>query len=248
MAEPILIMGKSGTGKSTSLRNLPPEQTIILSPNAKSLPFPGSAKNYVRGKNFFVNNQMMGGSDDPKNELEKMDLKLFIRTVAEQATKVRYLVLEDFTHYFSARIFSKNFLNQNSGNAAFQRWNQFGADVYDTIFKDLQNLRPDLYLILLHHTALNDEGYHAFKSPGKLLDSTIDVPSYFTYIFHSLTIDAETGTQYVFQTNKNSIYHAKTPFGCFEQLHVPNDAKAVLDKIDAYTGMGAPAPAATPAQ
>jgi hypothetical protein len=184
---------------------------------------------------------MMGGSDDPKFPLEKVDLKQFIRTVAEQAKQVRYLVIEDFTHYFSARIFSKSFLAQNSGNAAFQRWNQFGADVYDTIFRDTQNLREDLYIILLHHTALDEEGYHAFKSPGKLLDNTIDVPSYFTYIFHAMTKQAEKQTQYVFQTNKDSIYHAKTPLGCFPNIYVPNDMKAVLDTVDQYRGLAQPA-------
>lgn len=239
MAELILVMGKSGVGKSTSLRTLPPSQTIVLSPNAKSLPFAQSAKNYVRGQNLFVNNNMMGGSDDAKFALEKVDIKAFIRTVAEKAPGVRYLVIEDFTHYFSSRILSKSFLAQNSGNAAFQRWNQFGADVYDTIFRDTQNLREDLYIILLHHTSLNEEGYHAFKSPGKLLDNTIDVPSYFTYIFHAMTTQSEKQTNYVFQTNKDSIYHAKTPMGAFPELHIPNDMKVVLDTIDKYRGIGA---------
>ncbi len=136
----------------------------------------------------------------------------------------------------SARIFSNQFMGQNSGNAAFQRWNQFGADVYDTIFKDLQNLREDLNVILIAHTTINDQGYHALKTPGKLLENTINIPSYFTYIFHTLTKDTESGTEYVFQTNKNSIYHAKSPLGCFDDIHIPNDLKPAMDAINEYKG------------
>ncbi|KKM22041.1 hypothetical protein LCGC14_1629320, partial [marine sediment metagenome] len=99
MAELILYIGNSGTGKSTALRNLPPEDTIILTPNGKSLPFPGGRK-FIRGENFFINNNLIGGSKTPKNELEKLDLKEFIEQVANN-TKRKYLVIEDFTHFVS---------------------------------------------------------------------------------------------------------------------------------------------------
>jgi hypothetical protein len=237
MAEPILIMGKSSTGKSTSLRNLPPNQTIILTPNAKSMPWKGGDAAYERGKNMFVTNQISNGSKDAKFPMETVGLKQIIRAVAEQAPHVRYLVVEDFTHFFSARIFDKSFLNRKTGSEAFQRYTEFAADVHDAIFKDLQNLRKDLYLILIAHTDVDDQGYHAFKAPGKLLTEKIDVPSYFTYIFHSMTKEDPKGVHYVFQTNKDSIFHAKSPMGAFSQLHVPNDLKPILDAVDEYRGI-----------
>ena len=39
-AEVILYIGDSGSGKSTALRNLDPKETVIITPNSKSLPFP----------------------------------------------------------------------------------------------------------------------------------------------------------------------------------------------------------------
>lgn len=232
MAELILYMGNSGVGKSTSLRNLPPKDTIILTPNGKSLPFPKGAQ-YIRGTNLFINNNLKGGSDDPKNELEKLDLQEFIRQVA-QHTKVKYLVIEDFTHFFSARIFSEAFLAQNSGNAAFQRWNQFGADVFQSLFEDAQNLRDDLYIIVLHHTDVKDDGTIGFKSPGRLLDNTIDVPSYFVYVLHGVVEESDQGASYLIQTNKDTVRQAKTPYGCFTELRVPNDLSQVLDRITKF--------------
>ena len=47
MSEMVAIVGNSGTGKTTSLRNLNPETTFIISVTGKSLPFPKAKKNYV---------------------------------------------------------------------------------------------------------------------------------------------------------------------------------------------------------
>lgn len=46
-AETIAIVGESGTGKSTSLRNLNPEETFIISTTGKPLPFRAWKKKYI---------------------------------------------------------------------------------------------------------------------------------------------------------------------------------------------------------
>ena len=232
MAKLILYMAPSGSGKTSSLRNLEPKTTMIMSPNGKPMPFPGGAKNYVRGRNLFVNNNLTGGSADPQNALERLDLREFVAQVSKNATHIKTLVIEDFTHFFSARIFSDDFLSQNSGNAAFQRWNQFGADVFQSLFED-STLREDLYVVVLHHTEIKDDGTHGFKSSGNLLDKTIDVPSYFTYVFHGVTKSGDNGTEYLMQTNKDATRQAKTPPGLFDK-YVRNDMKEVLERITAY--------------
>ena len=47
-AETILILGESGVGKSTSLRNLNPEETFIICTTSKPLPWKGWKKNPPR--------------------------------------------------------------------------------------------------------------------------------------------------------------------------------------------------------
>lgn len=234
MAELVLYMGKSGVGKTSSLRNLPPKETMILTPNSKSLPFPGSTKNYVRGVNLFVNNQLTGGNSDSTIPLEKISVKSFITQVALHATHVKYLILDDFTHFFSARIFSTEFLSQNTGNAAFQRWNQFGADVFQALFEDAPTLRDDLFIIVIHHTEVKEDGSVGFKSPGKLLDNTIDVPSYFTTVLHGVILNDDNGPLYRIQTNAVSGRQAKTPPGAFKDLYLPNDMLPIIEKLKAY--------------
>jgi hypothetical protein len=220
MAEPILYMGPSGCGKSSSLRNLPAEQSVIIKPNAKSLPFPGGDVNYVVGKNMIINAELDAVSS-------------IIQHVNDNLPDVKYVILEDFTHTFSARIFSPSFLSRNSGGEAFQRWNDFGASVFQAIFAHSQKWRADLYIVVIHHTEIKEDGTIGFKSAGKLLENTIDFPSYFTYIFHGVVQQTDTGSQYMIQTNKDSIRQAKTPYGVFP-TYIPNDMKVILDRITDY--------------
>ena len=46
MANAVIILGKSGTGKSSSIKTLNPKDTIILNVLGKKLPFKGSSSLY----------------------------------------------------------------------------------------------------------------------------------------------------------------------------------------------------------
>lgn len=237
MAELLLYMAKSGSGKTSSLRNLPPEETVLITPNTKSLPFPGGDKKYtVSNKNRIVTNKLSGDPSLPADNFAHYSIEMLLKLISDHQKHVKYIVLDDFTHFFSARIFSPEFLARSTGGDAFQRWNDFGADVFQSLFQSSDKLRDDLYIIILHHTELKDDGMEGFKSPGKLLDNTIDVPSYFNYIFHGVVQDTEAGTQYLIQTNKTKQRHAKSPYGVFtkDELYVPNDMLEIIKRINAY--------------
>lgn len=55
-AETILILGESGCGKTSSLRNLNPKETFIISTTAKPLPWRGWKKNYTKWDTKDTNN------------------------------------------------------------------------------------------------------------------------------------------------------------------------------------------------
>lgn len=238
MAEMLLYMAKSGTGKTSSLRNLPTEKTILITPNSKSLPFPGGDKNYTIGRNRIVTNQLKGDSTlDRDSDLSAYSIEDLLKIISDSQPDVKYVVIDDFTHFFSARIFSQQFLDEGKGKNPYERWNVFGSNVFQALFEQSAKLRDDLYIIILHHTELKDDGSAGFKSPGKLLDNTIDVPSYFTYIFHGLVEDTETGPRYLMQTNNTSARQAKTPYGLYDlktELYIPNDMMAVIKRIEKY--------------
>lgn len=54
MANAIIILGKSGTGKSTSIKSLDPKTTIVVNVLGKRLPFKGSNGLYSKeNKNLY---------------------------------------------------------------------------------------------------------------------------------------------------------------------------------------------------
>ena len=220
MAELVLFMGKSGCGKSTSLRNLDPKKTVIISPNGKSLPFPKGSE-YKIGENRILT-----------NELDS--IQSVIQHVNDNMPTVNTVVLEDFTHYFTARILSPAFLARSKGGDAFQRWNDFGASVYQSVFSKAEQWRDDLMIVVIHHVQLNEDGTVGFKSSGKLLENVVDPPSYFNYVFHGVVEMTENGPRYMMQTNKDAILEAKTVAGAFPEFRIFNDMEKVLTRIREY--------------
>ena len=220
MAEVIIYMGESGCGKSTSLRNLDPEKTVIISPNGKSLPFP-KGNQYILGENRIAT-----------EELD--DIKTVIGVVSDDMPNVNVIILEDFTHYFTARILSQKFLNRNTGGEVFQRWNDFGFSVYQTVFADSTQWRDDLIIVVLHHTQIKEDGSIGFKTSGKLLDNLVDPPSYVTTVLHGVVEDTDKGTRYMVQTQKDTIRHAKSPPGMFAEMRIFNDMAKILDRVREY--------------
>ena len=64
MGESVLVLGESGAGKSTSLRNLNHETTYLISVIGKRLPFPGFSKKYKQTDgenkgNLFISDNYM---------------------------------------------------------------------------------------------------------------------------------------------------------------------------------------------
>lgn len=214
----ILVQGLSSTGKSTSWENIPSDQAYIITPNAKPLPFRGSAKKYSEAnKNIKVTNQL---TDIPK----------VLKAISDSLPNVKYVLIDDFTHYQNARMMDDTFM-QNKG---FEKWNAFGRDIFKSLTGVTETLRDDLYIVYNSHVELKDNGDVTFKSSGKLLDNTIDVVSYFTYVFHTDVQTKGDKIDYKFLTNNNGSKQAKTPKGCFSELYIPNDMKLAIDTIQAY--------------
>lgn len=79
-AETIAIVGESGTGKSTSLRNLNPEETFLISTTGKPLPFKGYKRKYKEikkeGSEWVGNYYVSSKYDKIINILKIVNLKM----------------------------------------------------------------------------------------------------------------------------------------------------------------------------
>lgn len=221
-ATQILTIGEQGTGKSTAWETMSPATTVILTPNSKPFPWPGSSKDYVVGKNRIQTKELT-------------QVPALLEKINKDMPQITAILIEDFTHFFNARTTSKAFAARKLGNDAFAKWGELAADVAACI--DIgDTFRNDLAIVYNAHTEMNDDGLIAMLTPGKLLDRDIKPPSYFTYVLHSLAVKGEKGIEYKFLTNKNGTHDAKSPRGCFKELLIPNDMKLVLETIRQYQG------------
>lgn len=223
MAEVIILLGQSGSGKSASLRNMPVNESIIISPNTKPLSFKGGDKKW--GKRKILAETM----NDIKPWLEK----------ASKGT-VKYVIIEDFSHYFHNMIMSPRFMAQGDGNAAFQRWKVLAKDTMSNVFFAQKELREDMKIILLHHVEETQAGKEVFKIFGKLLGESLDPVSYVRIVWHCRVIMEKTdlNERYVIQVNDDGTKQAKSPMGMFQELYQPNDLYKLLQVVEEYDKEG----------
>lgn len=223
MALPILLIGDMGTGKSTSFRDLPPDQTIIIKPNSKDLPWEGAMDDYSPAKkNLFTT--VLFKQDPTTKELGAWDI---MQSVNQYAPHIKYIILEDITHYMNDRMMNEKFIKRDD----WGKWNEFGADVFSIAVKDFEKFRDDLTIIIVGHTELKDNGQIGMLTAGKLLDNTVKVPSYFTYAFHTRVFKANNKLEYKFQTHNDGVYLAKTPLGCFTEDFIDNNMLQAINRI-----------------
>lgn len=225
MALGIMVLGKAGSGKSTSLRNLDPTETFIIKANNKELPFLGVGLDYKE----FNNTTHQGNTIQCKN---LRDLEGLILSLA-QAPHIKNLVIDDFSHYITERVLSTGFI----ADTGFSKWNQLGADINKGIIETIKNMtREDLNVIVIAHTDMKEDGTLSFKSSGKLVDNLIDPLSFFTYTFHAMVMQEGEEVSHKFLTQFDGIHQAKNPIGIFDaktELYIDNDLYYIIEKIRA---------------
>jgi hypothetical protein len=219
MGKMILVEGAPGTGKSRAILNLNPETTLIIKPNNKDLPFPGSRVKYVDGVNVVKTTDFA----DVRSTLEAVNKGTHFKTV----------IIEDITHLFSKRVM------HDASDTGYAKWTNLAIDAFSALVDMEEQFREDLTVIIIGHTQVDKDqnGFNTYvlQTPGKLLENVIKIPSYFTYVLHT---DVEEGLDgiptYYFLTNRDgSGKEAKSPEGCLN-LREPNDYALIIEKIDAY--------------
>lgn len=161
MAKCVLIMGKSGSGKSTSMRNFTPDELGIINIMGKELPFRNNFKTF--------NSRKYG-------EVSKAIL---------QSTKSSVVV--DDAGYLMTDYFMKN---HASGNG-FSTYNEIGDGFYTMIENAKTKLPDDrIAYFVMHETGDELNGVKP-KTLGKLLDEKVCVEGLFTIVLRSIYKDGK---------------------------------------------------------
>lgn len=213
MSNVICIMGESGAGKTTSMRNLNPETTYYFDCDKKGLSWKGWRSQYnAERKNYMK-------TDDQCTILNVM------RNINDRAPHIKTIIVDTINGIMVADEMRR------SKEKGYDKWVDLAAAIYDLIDYALV-MRDDLTIIFVAHTQTerDDSGYSftRIKTSGKKLDK-ITLESKFPVVLLAKVIDGK----HVFETHAN-FSTAKTPLGAFEESTVDNDIAKVLEVLKDY--------------
>lgn len=237
MAFCILVMGESGSGKTTAMRNLPPEKTLYIDADGKGLQWRGWRQQYTReSMNYFA----ISDKQKIRDLLEMVNL----RKIVKQRKDAQGRVVKDYESG-SAAFEAVEYIVIDTINAImvddemvrmkdknYDKWADLAAAVYG-IITDALHMRDELTVIFLAHTQterddVTGQTWTHVKTSGKKLDKIV-LESKFSNVLYARANNGE----YVFETRANNST-AKTSMGAFDEPTVGNDIVEVLKRLEDY--------------
>lgn len=213
MSRAILILGESGSGKTTSLRTLDPQTTMIIDADRKGLSWKGWKKTYsIAQKNYFQTSDI-SKIERVLTRIDEGDLSHIDTVVIDT---INACMIDDEL----ARMKEKG----------FDKWISLVTSVWNIITK-ASLLRSNLTVIIMAHTQTeSDETGYRFtriKTSGRKLDKYTPESKFTTVL-----LAKKHEEKYVFETQANNST-AKSPMDCFDAI-IPNDMKFVVDTLKRY--------------
>ena len=216
MSNAVLVIGDSGTGKSTSIRNLNPQETFIINVINKNLPFRGALKNYTRLSSDGATGNLYA-TDDAKNIIRTL------KHINEKRPEIKNVVIDDFGYLIMNDFMRKALIK---GYDKFTEIAKGFADVLECI----KTLRDDLFCAVTMHIETDKQGKTKPKTVGNMIDQYVCIEGNFTHVFHTIVNDGK----YRFITNNDGVHMAKNPLEMFDSLYIDNDLTFIKDAIHNY--------------
>lgn len=157
------VLGRSGTGKSYSLRNFDPNEVEIINVQGKILPFKGAGK-----FNLF--------NTDDADEI--------VEAIKDAAKKYKRIVVDDFQYVMA------NEFMRRSAEKGFDKFTEIGRHAWD-IANVVRELSSDVIVYIMCHTDTDQEGFERLKTIGKLLDDKIVLEGMSTIVLKTSVSDGK---------------------------------------------------------
>lgn len=231
----ILVLAKSGFGKSTSIGEIPelgikglnPSTTYLISAVNKPLPFRGANKKFV----MTTYDNPTAGNRVVTNDAEQV--ANLISMVGHPDSPFETIVLDDM-NYISQDYYMKNALK---GGWDTPKKIGYGMGL---IFDAINSVPENKTVICLAHfeeykDKNGDSISYRYKSTGNMVDQYITPEGKFEIVLYGkATFDnKEKKSIREFVTNDDGVYPAKSPVGMLD-LYVPNDLGYIVDAVKAY--------------
>lgn len=218
MSKVIGCMGESGAGKTTAMRNLPPDETFYLDCDKKGLNWKGWRNQYsVEKKNYYSSDSFTIVS----NILDKIDKQ-------EDLQHIKYVVIDTINGMMVAE--EMRILAMQSGDKR-SAWSDLAQNGWALINKCL-TLRDNLTVIILCHseTISDDNGVirTRIKTNGRKLEKLV-LESKMTTVVWAVRQDGN--YKFILSADGST---CKVPLGAFEADECENDITIVLKALEEY--------------
>ena len=224
MANNCIILGRSGTGKSTSIKNLNPKETVIFNVLKKRLPFKGSNALYnIENKNLFIID-------------EYTQLIQYLDAINTKALHVKNIVIDDMIYIMRKEYFRR------AKEAGYTKYTEL-AQHFQQIISTCENMRDDINIFFILHSEdiTSDNSITGYKvsTIGKLLDSQYNPVEVVPMVLYSdIKYDDKGNATYGFYTHRtmNGTIEipAKSPNEMFSEDFIPNDLALVVKAMNEY--------------
>jgi len=216
MSNTILIIGESGTGKSTSIRNLNPEETIIINVLGKPFPFKSARKKYI-----YLSEDRMSGNLFSTDDNSKV--MAIIRFVNQKRPDIKNLIIDDFSYLMT------NEYMYRCMERGFDKYSEMAKNSWQ-IIRECNATREDLCCFVMSHSESDETGRMKCKTIGKVLSNKVVLEGMVTCVLHSIIYEGK----YKFLTQDSGTHMAKSPMGMFESKLIDNDLNYVKEKMNEY--------------
>lgn len=204
MGIPVLIYGRSGSGKSRSLKGFGENEIFLTNVVGKPLPFRGRFKYTVTTCDY---NKILSG-------------------LAKMPTKTA--VIDDAGYLMTAKFMQEHSLPKK-GSSSFDMYNTIADDFWKLLRFITQNLPADVIVYIIMHEEGDELNGMKLKTIGKLLDQKVCIEGMVAVCLRCMT----DGDKHWFSTQSNGSDLAKSPEGMFEK-EIDNDLKLVDTTIREY--------------
>ena len=224
MANICIILGASGTGKSSSIRGLEPKETLILNVLRKKLPFKGSNAMYnSENKNLF-------NIDDHTGAINLLE------ACNKNAPHIKNIIIDDAIYIMRKEYFKR------AKEAGYGKYTEL-AQHFQQLISTCENLRDDINVFLILHsediTSDNTTVGYKVSTIGKLLDTQYNPMEVVPMILYSgIKYDDKGNATYGFYTHRfkegTVEIPAKSPADMFEEDFIPNNLSIVVRAMNEY--------------
>lgn len=229
----ILILGKSGSGKSHAIKHLDPKTTILINTVGKDIPYLGSRADYregiKKGGNMYV------PSFNTITEVRKSTANIIklLDYVDKERKEIKTVVLDDLQYVMSLTYFKGDY-------EGFDKFDKIGSNMV-SIFEKARQMRGNLTVFFLSHSEEVD-GLTTMKTIGKLFREKYTPEGVFSIVLGTapeIDIDTEKIIQYRFKTQSSGSDTLKSPEEMFPP-YIENNLEKIRKRVYEYFSKGIP--------